>query len=277
MKNLKFFLALLCMICLYSCSLTDNPEDSFQNNYFPLSIGNYWIFERVAVDANNNAVGEVFRDSLAVTGVEMIDGIKSYQITMFREGLKTQVGFLTVKNSKINIYNKGLIPFLYSDSINCWTKLHLRWFHIFDYFNNSWSIKDSVIADSIPSLVYDPIDQQNKVIYTILANIFNIRAERQVDGVFQLDSKQYKTANFNFCGERIYRYVDTTKAKFMKAPGYKLFDSDRAAIVNEYNLKISFAEHIGISQIQEKLVTGPDSVMYRYNLIRYQLNFIVPE
>jgi hypothetical protein len=270
MKNLKFLLVLLCMICLWSCSLTDNPEDSFQNNYFPLYVGNYWIFERVAVDANNNAVGEVFRDSLAVTAVEMIDGINTFQIKMYRQGLQTEVANICVKNSRISLYNKALMPFLYGDTSDCWSKLPVRWINLFHFNANIWRLKDSATADSIPTSMWLP--DSSGLVKLPTATILNILAEGQIDGTFQIDSKQYKTANFTFSGNRILRLNDIYGTKFPEYPGYKFLDNQRAWIKNEFNITISLTENIGLSKILIIMVYGPDSEIIKYSLIKYKLN-----
>ena len=102
MKNITFALLTLLII---SCSSSDDSESIIpipeSYDYFPLSVGSYWTYN------NQDSGQENTRDSLFISGVEIIENSSYYQFNT----LEPVAGFMTslLSQSSLNANNDELL------------------------------------------------------------------------------------------------------------------------------------------------------------------------
>jgi hypothetical protein len=237
----------------------------------PLSVGNYWIYQRDSLNDNSNPTGLSFRDSLVITGTSLIEGKTTYEFTFYRQGLQIEKGSLSKDNNTFSIFNKGLMPFLCVDTTECWSKLPLRWFNLVDMSKREWFSKDSVLnGDQYPSILTNQ-DGSSTITYAQTASTFNIDARRLNDSLYIINQSHFGTLNFYYSGIRILNLIGPQNITFIPQQGYKYSNNNRTVVANEYTLILSFAENIGICQINEVFIKGPVTRRTVYKLVDYKV------
>lgn len=102
---MKTFLSMSLLVMLFiSCNKEESLAPSVQleeeeldaTKYYPLAIGNYWVYQRFAIDAEGNATPQNQMDSIRVIADSLIDG-KRYFVAV---GSKSPF----VRNSVVFLY-----------------------------------------------------------------------------------------------------------------------------------------------------------------------------
>lgn len=109
MKNL--FLVGLVIVLLISCE--EGEKEKSQTSYFPLEVGNYWIYSHVDIDTMGNETVRDNVDSVVVTKDTLINGEEYFVL----EGLKVPSGSvrgivdIVRDSSGYLINNEGVVRF----------------------------------------------------------------------------------------------------------------------------------------------------------------------
>lgn len=88
MRKLFFILTLVLM---FACEkddeqkLSKNTLDDVKENFMPLAIGNYWVYENYHIDSLKQEKKLDFIDSIGVNRDTVIDGVKFYILSGLRE------------------------------------------------------------------------------------------------------------------------------------------------------------------------------------------------
>ena len=76
-------------IFLFSCkkdvgiktiNIDPTPVPIISKGYFPLAIGNYWVYEKYTTDTSGNMIGGVSIDTMKITGDTTINGYTFYKL-----------------------------------------------------------------------------------------------------------------------------------------------------------------------------------------------------
>ena len=79
-KVLLIVIAVIFSVLLFTgCSQPNEPSDEFNMElYFPMKVGNWWIYEFYRLDANGNRTNKIQTDSIIVSGIDTINGKPCY-------------------------------------------------------------------------------------------------------------------------------------------------------------------------------------------------------
>lgn len=113
MKLSTIFL-LVSIIAFYSCNKdlpADPPQDQdpIFNNYYPMSIGNYWVYEYITKDPNGTIIGSPSYDTTKIIGDTLIDSQSYYILSLNKPMNNTRItlrdssGYIINQNGKINL------------------------------------------------------------------------------------------------------------------------------------------------------------------------------
>jgi len=79
MKRLIFLL--LTFVCLYSCQESEfSNSDKRASEYLPLSIGNYWIYQKFTINPDGTEKAELVFDSVSIKRDTIINGQQYFEI-----------------------------------------------------------------------------------------------------------------------------------------------------------------------------------------------------
>ena len=132
MRKIFFILAL---VSIFACEkddmqkLSDNTPNDAKENYFPLTLGNYWVYEDYHIDSLNQEQKLDFIDSIAVSRDTLIHGEKFYILSGIRElpGSDKLVDIAILRDSMgYLIDQKGVIRFSnsnFNDILHTWIEL----------------------------------------------------------------------------------------------------------------------------------------------------------
>ncbi len=109
MKN-YFLFVLLPVILLAACEKDDENNDDQNNeqtavNYYPMQVGNYWVYQSEGVDASGNPTGQTGQDCVVIVKDTTINGELFYKHNKF----KLQNG----------VYKKWMADYYLRDSASC--------------------------------------------------------------------------------------------------------------------------------------------------------------
>lgn len=113
----SLFFTTLLISGLLSCNNDDDlqPQFAANNNYMPLKVGNYWVYEHYEIDSSGRETLLPTRDSLSISGDTMIRGNLYYifQPTSYNLSLRSGAEYLRDSSGYL-ITDKGEI--LFSDN-----------------------------------------------------------------------------------------------------------------------------------------------------------------
>jgi hypothetical protein len=75
---MKKLLPLLVFILLFSCTEKDQQVTPNETNYFPLAIGNYWVYEHYKIDVEGNETKLLKTDSITITKDTLVESKKYF-------------------------------------------------------------------------------------------------------------------------------------------------------------------------------------------------------
>ncbi len=139
-KNLATILFLLTVI-LVSCddsSTGDNTGPQEMKNYFPLSVGNYWIYNTVIYDKFSKTISNSI-DSVVITGKTQLYGKEASIFVKFSDGIPVDTSYHYKTNNEVFTILK--------DTIVNIPDLSSRWSLMFDFVNDSWLSFNEIIDD----------------------------------------------------------------------------------------------------------------------------------
>jgi|GEM_PF-2500090 len=234
------FVIFICFLA--SCTEVTNPSyiDDIEE-YMPLSIGNYWVY-----DVYDSLYNRSYIDSMVVVSDTTIMDKKMFVVHNYSNEYLRDTGYYCVSDYSIALYGKVLMPLLWTPDESCFSKQTKKIFSILDN-KEKWSCRDSVIADSLPSIIID-----NKTIWSVTARILNIDAKQTFIQNYNYNNSSVKSIKIQFDGNRVLRILEPENVQFPHLDGYEYFDNDRAVIGNKLLLNLKFAKGIGIISSYEK-------------------------
>lgn len=127
--ELKHFFILLVIITLISCKKNDDADpntpqvqDPITNDYFPMNIGNYWVYEFQTKDPSGNIVGNTSYDTLKIVSDTVIANETYYVLTTnkpyinSRKTFRDSSGYIIDENGTIKLLpsaNEAIYNFHY--------------------------------------------------------------------------------------------------------------------------------------------------------------------
>ncbi|MBI5326112.1 MAG: hypothetical protein HZB41_12710 [Ignavibacteriae bacterium] len=228
-KILKYSFLIFMVLGLKSCdSNTINNQNT--ENYFPINIGNYWIYNTYSLDSYKNKInGTEKRDSIIAERKLELEGKQAFQLTVYRDSFRYDTLFFSIESTKV---------FMLFDSIDInLPDFGKRWFLIADFSKTSdieWHIYDNIISN----YQYNFLDS---ILLTTNHNTINGKLES--GDFFQYNNKSYKSKLFQS------RYDKRLYFNF-KFPDNISTNEVEVNIVTQQNFHFTFAENIGLVGIK---------------------------
>lgn len=152
MKKTIFILTILLSASLITISCSDDkttgPSDT--KNYFPQSIGSWWVFDNYELDQSGNRIEEsIAEDSVAITGKEVILGKETYIYSDFYLGNEFDKTNRFVENNSYWVHNSLIEPDLGDLGIEFPLDFTDDWVKIADPSMTNWSILTQEIKDLV--------------------------------------------------------------------------------------------------------------------------------
>jgi len=163
-----FLVGIMSYLALTSCKKDENKVTTTVSNYFPLSVGNYWIYNVYEHDLKTNVDSLIGTDSLYIKRDTLIKNQK-YCI-------------LSEQTSNKNVYSFFTFPVL-RDSVNCVLYSYRDTVHTYlNYTNFTDTVGKWHYRDYDPSIKSGYVKQYKiNAIYNVPAGHFNdIIDKRQV-------------------------------------------------------------------------------------------------
>ncbi len=139
MRNILFLV--LFSVIFISCN--DNPTKTThvdKNEFFPMKIGNYWIYKSYNVDASATIIDSTITiDSMVVTSSKLYENRTAFVLSYFKNNSLAKDYLFSS-----DIYGLYRISDSLSESI---PDLKPTWFKIFDYLQKTWNIYGNYISD----------------------------------------------------------------------------------------------------------------------------------
>lgn len=196
MKNPTLFTCLF-IVVLFSCKDDDaNPTGNNQTtNFYPLTVGSYWVYDWTKIDTNGVETPFGGRDSIYISGDTMINSIKYAVIesSLFggdykKEYQRDSSGFL--------VNNKGQILFDPSNSQD------LLWIDTifqgnYPYILIEYSMEGTTTEIEVPSGKFECFNLQGKVITQDSNYRWGTRYKRDYysDGIGKIQSINFFHSN----------------------------------------------------------------------------------
>ncbi|MBP7214775.1 MAG: hypothetical protein KBA52_03960 [Candidatus Kapabacteria bacterium] len=271
MKKLLIVLLMSVLpIVFWSCSDDDdnNPVNPAVKNYFPLSVGSYWVYEKYTLDSNNNRIStSLVVDSAYCksTAQEIINDVTQniYTLAHFSSNLTNPDQEFYVYNDQI--YQKyQLAPGidLSAFGVNVNDYLNLDWMLLIDQKNSSW-ISYPQKSLELPAISFPNVGD------VILTLILKLDGTSKGDGSYVLNNKPISTKDYE---------LDWTVSGTAKIPSLGAIGS--AIPIPEFKLQTIYklADGIGIVNIvtDSQKVSILNLISFQFpgseqNLIRYNI------
>lgn len=139
MNMKKFFVIALLLPLLFSCEgTTENVEKA--RGYFPLKVGNYWIFNYNELNENNISIPEKSRiDSFAISGSSFVFGKSAYLMVHFVHSAPADTLYFATDNDVLyQLFTQDYFDLPAFDT---------QWLAIADLKNSSWHLFDTTLKD----------------------------------------------------------------------------------------------------------------------------------
>ncbi|MFH1052688.1 MAG: hypothetical protein V1779_17340 [bacterium] len=196
MYRILIFIYLLILNFLISCENNSEPIDDSENKFFPLKIGNYWIYNSYEKDFNNNIISSTqTEDSVVIEFSENILGEIAFYFVKYRNGkvndtlifaysgqniyrlfdsnsipipnmIRTWfpvINFQTAKNITYNVYKKLINNYLYFEDNIVYTANYWHTINGEYTYNDSIDFENSKLATKKFSNKYDSKLEYKKV------------------------------------------------------------------------------------------------------------------
>jgi hypothetical protein len=126
---------------LSGCEEATGPQDGDNSDFFPMEIGNYWIYESYEKDINNNIIySSLIEDSIVIEKSETVSGMTAYKFVKY----SSEKAVDTILFSK----NGNIIYRLFDTNSIDIPGLNSTWFPIADFnmtMNGTWNIYKQLV------------------------------------------------------------------------------------------------------------------------------------
>jgi len=254
----KFFILILlglAPVIFWSCSDDDNSVTPSKSNYFPLTVGSYWVYEKYTLDSNNNRIStSLVIDSAYCksTSQEVINNITQnvYTLAHFSSSLTNPDQEFYVSNDQI--YQRyQIVPGidLSAFGVNVNDYLNLDWMLLIDQKNTNWVCYPQKSLE-LPAITFPSVGD------VIMTLTLKLDGKSNGDGSYVLNNKSINTKDYE---------LDWTVSGTAKIPSLGVIGN--AIPIPEFKLKTIYklADNIGIVNI----ITNSEQVSI-LNLISFQ-------
>jgi hypothetical protein len=268
MKKVKVILSIFfAVFALNSCS--DDSTNPSNPDYFPLLVGNYWVYEQYTLDSTNTKVaGSKITDSAHVVSTQNENVLTMSGVTTYKTKHTLSVGLPTEQRN----YKDDNAIYQYFDQIpglgfnlfgqNLSDLFPVDWVKLIDFKNPTWTI---LPADTItiPELTLSGFRVSVKI-------IFNITGSKGSTKSFTVGSKNINTQDYtlsiNITGE----------AKSLDIPLLPAIPLTAFSIPTHYYLADGIglvsmkteSSTIKISTYFNQTLPGSESTLIRYNIVK---------
>ena len=217
------------LMVLTSCEDNTSPKPA-ETDYYPLTIGNYWIFNTYDLNSNHQKIsGTEKRDSIVVEENHEIEGRTAFLLYVYRNNQIYDTIYIARENQ--NIY------MLFDENDIDVPNFKKQWCIIADFsktINTEWHLYDSILTNY--SYNFEGSTINTTYHHTINGKLENIEN-------FQIKDTSYKS--------KIFQIKYDTRLYFI----YKFPDDISTTEVEVYRLRqkyfhFTFAENIGLVRIK---------------------------
>ena len=197
----KFILLImlgLAPLVFWSCSSSsnNNPVNPNATNYFPLHIGNYWVYEKYTLDSNNNRITASLKIDSAYCASVSQDVIKDstrtvYTLVHFSSGMLDPEQKFYLSNEQI--YQKyQVVPGidLSAFGVNVNDYLNIEWLLLIDQKNPNW------VGYPKQTLNIDNVEIPNLGITVSMSLTLELKGTSIGEGTFVINNKTVKTKDY---------------------------------------------------------------------------------
>lgn len=217
------------IIVLTSCDDSANPNPA-ETDYFPMRIGNYWIFNTYEINSNHQKInGTEKRDSIVVEQKFALEGRTAFLLAVYRNeqifdslyfSIEPQKAYMLFDENDIDVPN-----------------FKSQWFLIADFSktgNTEWHLYDSI-------LTYYSYKFEDSIINTTYHHTINGRFEYEENFPYNNISMKSKVFQIKYDTRLyfIYKFPDdisTTEVEVNR--------------LRQKNIHFSFAENIGLVRMK---------------------------
>lgn len=180
MKTLLTSLFLISFVFLTSCEESTKPIVNPTIDYFPISVGNYWIY----ITYRYNSAGAVDHatlrtDSVVISRAIEIQGVNAFEFLVYSEGVIVDTMYFSKSGNSISR--------IYTNEISNIPELTETWFKIADFDLAEWHVYDSTLLDY--PLVYKDSLYLTRMDYTV-------NSLRSADRNFVVQESEIPTKSF---------------------------------------------------------------------------------
>lgn len=263
MKKYLLILSTIALIFgIYSCS--DNSTNPSAPNYFPLNLGNYWIYEQFLLDSLNTKVsGSMISDSVFVSGSQIENVLTNTSVTTYK--MKHNYSDNSSNEQKNYSNESGIyqyfdqIPGLPSNlfGLKLSDYMQISWVKMIDLKNPTWVILSG------DTLTIPEITLQGQRVSVSL--IISMTGAKGTTKSFTVNSQTVNTQeyllNFNVSG--VITLLDLMGFKVpisaFSIPTH-VYLADGIGIVSSKTESV----HIGVANVINQTLPGSESTLLRY-------------
>ena len=217
MLRSKISIIVIMLLVLASCS-EDTTEPTDEKDYFPLSKGNYWIYNVYELDANSNPIDLIGTDSIIVSAITEINDKNGYELLVFRNKVIFDTLYYYTKDNSIYQYldeSTDSIPGL------------SEWFEIINTGGDTWFIHQEESEEY--EISFDDS--------TVTTNAFFVyNGKYHGPQKISIEDKEYQTIHTSYKADtkKEFEYIfsgDTSKVEIIHARNMDFYVSDAIGIV----------------------------------------------
>ncbi|MFC2131039.1 hypothetical protein ACFLSQ_06355 [Bacteroidota bacterium] len=270
-KNEILLITLLSLFILISCDDSASPMPGAENNYLPLKVGNYWIYNSFKKDMNNNIMyNTLAEDSVVIEWSENIMGVKAFFFVRYREG--ELLDTMTFANHKHFVYR------LYDSTGTYVPSLEKTWFPIVDWdvqHKGQWNVFKKLF-ENYPYAYWD----------SIYYGEFRHTVNGEYEYIDSIDIFGMKYLSKKYSNKYDSKYEVSMITKVNEQGGSYYYDTLHLTRLLKYYDKYQLAEGVGFFKIQKDSyiintltepsstlsnvieVNGEESLLNRYKLVK---------
>ncbi|MEN3027397.1 MAG: hypothetical protein ABDH31_06825, partial [Chlorobiota bacterium] len=130
------------IVALGGCAKEESTEPTQPRNYFPLNVGNWWVYAGIKLDTTGaEEPGTEWRDSMVIVRKDSLYGRQAYMAVQYRSNDDTPDTML-LSSDGVRLY-----MFVHrSDTSEGGVPGPTGWVKVADYSASSWAIWDTTLT-----------------------------------------------------------------------------------------------------------------------------------
>ena len=217
------------LLVLTSCEDNTNPNP-VESDYFPLTLGNYWVFNSYELYNNNRKIsGTEKRDSVVVEKKLTLEGKTASLLSVYRDEQIYDSIYISKETSKVYM--------LFDENDIDVPNFKSQWFLIADFSktsNTEWHLYDSILTN------YS---------YNFEDSTINTTYHHTINGRFEYEENfPYNNVSIK---SKVFQIKYDTRLYFLyKFPDNISTDEVEVNRLRQNNYHFTFAENIGLARIK---------------------------